>query len=46
VINRSIVAFSKENMAFTGLRCEKGSSEEQEKLDYYVNRVIDIIFNT
>ena len=38
--------YSKEDMEFSGVRCTKASEQEQSKLDYYVDRVFDIIFNT
>jgi len=33
-------------MEFKELRCSKASEQDQGRLDYYVERVFDIIFHT
>ena len=38
--------YEENDLEFTDLNCSEGTEFEQSRLDYYVERIIDIIFNT
>lgn len=37
--------FSPTDLTFAGMNCTQGTVFEQERLNYYVSRIIEIIFN-
>jgi len=40
------VYFAPDDLEFKGLQCSQATEQEQGRLDYYVDRIIDIIFTT
>ena len=37
--------YGPEDLEYPGLNCTQGSDFEQERLNYYITRIVDIIFN-
>ena len=40
------VFFDPKDLEFKNIVCSRATLEDQKKLNYYVERIIDIIFNT
>ena len=38
--------FEKNDMEFKGVRCTKATKLDQEKLDHYIQRIIDLVLQT